>query len=227
MAFPIGMALGAAGGLASLFGGSGDQAPVMSPQQEWAAKFLKRYAKRLMQQSQSVPGSLPQEQAALAQQKGLAGEAYGASQSNLLALLGSNGNLSESSGDALGQFEQGRIGNLMNIDAASLMQSLQRREGFAQQAAGAAGQVASIAGNPAGGVPGSGGMDLSGLFSSLGQQIGYGQQNRPQAPANAPSALRPPMTSVVQNSVFSGSGNGNYDPRRYREPFGGQNIWDY
>lgn len=198
--------------LGGMFGQNQPQ-PIYPPQSEWAGKFLKRLAKRSLMESNSVPNSLPGEQAALAQQKGLAGEEYRNSHENMLAALGTNMPGSENSPDALAHFEENRMGGMMNMDAASLMQALQRRLQLRSQAGGYAGQAGQMgAGAPMYQQPGT---DFSSLFQAIGQQLG---RRGSGAKAPAPTAgFQPPSSSVVQNSAMNG-GYGHYDPNRYRTP---------
>ena len=177
------------------FLGGGEPEIQYAPGQEWSIRFLKKLAKSYLQDSQSVPGSLPQEQMALAQARGLAGEDYRNSHQSLLAALGTNGPLESSSGDALARFEEGRVGGLMNINQQSLMQALLQRQGWKQQAGGLAGQVAGIAGNPAGGYQG-GGQDFSALFQAIGQQLG---QRRPRS-----GSFTPPISGVNMGGAVGG-----------------------
>lgn len=196
--------------LGGMFGGP--TAPQLSPQAEWAANFLKRLAKMSLNDSNSVPLSLPGEQAALAESKGLAGEEYRNSHQNLLAAMGTNGPDSGNGADAMKNFEENRMGGLMNMDSQALMQALQRRVGLRGQAGGFAGQAGGIGAGA--NQPGYGAPDFSSLFQQIGQHLGQ-QGGQPAAPA---SGYQAPSSSVAQNSVFSGGGYGNYDPQRYRTP---------
>lgn len=200
MAFPIApLAATLMGGLM----GGGEPEAAYAPQQEWAMRFLKKIAKGYLQDSKSVPGSLPQEQMALAQAKGLAGEQYRDSFQNLLAMLGTNNPAADNAGDALTRFEEGRVGNLMNMDQQALFQSLLQRQGFRDRAAGVAGQVGGIAGNPAGGLQG-GAMDLTGLFQAIGQQLGQRRRS---------GAFTPPISGVSMGSIGGAAGGAmNFQP---------------
>jgi len=195
MPFPIGAALGAGGALfGGLFGGS--EEPSLSPQQAWAAKFLKRYAKRMMQEGNAPPLSLPQELMGLANVKGLAGEQMGGDYRSLLSALGARGSLGDSSADAIASLQQSQQGQLMNLDAQALFQSLLSRQGMKDRAASAAGQVAGI--TPQGGT--QPGLDMGSLFQAIGRTWGY-QQGRGSAGG---SAFSPPSSSVSQSRPLTG-----------------------
>ncbi len=198
----------AAGLLGGLFGPSTPE-PILPPQAGWAGKFLKRLAKRTLADANSVPNSLPGEQAALAQQKGLAGEEYRDSHANMLAALGTNMPGSENSPDALAHFEENRMGGLMNMDAASLMQALLRRQQMKGQAAGFAQQAGSMgAGAPLYQQPSP---DFSSLFQAIGQQLGQRGGNAKAALVGSPaqsqdaSGFPHPLGGVQATSVFDKS----------------------
>lgn len=188
----IGIGAGLVGGL---FGG-GSEAEVPG-QTEWALKFLKRLSKQYLQDSQSVPLSLPQEQLALAQARGMAGEDFRGAYQGLLAMLGTNGPTADSAGDALVRFQEGAQGNLMSLNQQALMQALGQRQAWRAQAGQFAGQVGSMGlGTMQGPTPGT---DFTPIFQALGQMIGQRgfTPQRTIGTTHTPGALGTAMGNAV------------------------------
>lgn len=164
MAFPW---AAVAGSVAGLF--SGPQQGEMTWQQQVLLNMIIKNLRAQKQYGQGVPGSDPQEQAALAQAKTLAGGDFAQGREGLLAGLGTE---NPNSADALERFGSAQSAQMAGIDFNALMQALQSRQsvkfGLAGQAA--AGLGAATAARPA---P-TPGMDFSGLIAQLGRQSGYG-----------------------------------------------------
>lgn len=165
MAFPYAAVLGSVAG--GLFGNSSQGE--MTWQQQNLLNMLLKSLRAQRQYGQGVPGSDPQEQAALAQAKTLAGGDFAQGRESLLAGLGVE---NPNSADALERFSSAQGAQMAGIDFNALMQALQSRQsakfGVAGQAA--AGLGAATAARP----PMQAGFDFSGLLAQLGRQQGYG-----------------------------------------------------
>ncbi|HEU4754965.1 MAG TPA: hypothetical protein VFU47_17795 [Armatimonadota bacterium] len=189
MAFPIGMALGAVGGLTSLFSGDSNPRPEMSPEQMQVFRFLRRMMKERLQYANGIPGSGPGELASLAQLRGLAGEQMGNAFGSFLSAHDPRGPLAGSTADAVKSFGESQAGNLMGIDMGMMAQFLANREAARGQSLQAAGMAGSIAGSPAGGMSSAPGLDPGstlGMLGNLGYQYGLQQASRPKSAVSAP-----------------------------------------
>jgi hypothetical protein len=188
-------ALTAGGGLlGGLFGGGGDAA--MPPEMQRVFQFLMQSARSARQFGGSVPLSMPQEQMALAQQRGLAGQDMNSQRNRIYAAmsptdLGNPGAM----GDALKNLGSNQAAQLQGIDATHLLNALNQRYQMKYQGAP---QLASMAGGAAGqgysaglGQAQFGAQQSSGLFGSLGslaQMLAYQQARRqPGTPPIAPT----------------------------------------
>src|SRR5262245_43951913 len=115
--------LAAASGLAGLFSDPGYeyQSPPGSP---WARKFTKRAARKLWDYSQGIPGSAPDELAALSGLHAMQGEQNAASREGLLAALGPNAETMPGTADALKNLQLGQSAQSAGIDMGALLQFL-------------------------------------------------------------------------------------------------------
>lgn len=162
MAFPVSLALQAAGGLASAFGG-GQRIP---PELAALYRLQKRAAKRLQDFSGSVPLSDPLERAALAQQRAGLGEMQRSQRDQLYAAQ--NPFAQTSPGDFLRNLTTQQVGQQSALDSQHLFNALQARRGALLQSAQVA-QGAQGAAQPQGG----GGFELAGLLGQLAERYSY------------------------------------------------------
>ncbi|HEU4754652.1 MAG TPA: hypothetical protein VFU47_16200 [Armatimonadota bacterium] len=164
--------LPAAGGLIGGFLG-GSQEPELPPELQRVFHFLMQMAKQRRQFARSVPGSDPQEMAALAQAKALAGAGMGQQRESLLAALGPNSGLSGNAADALGRFGSSAGAQFAGMDMQALLQALQARQDAYGQAAGIA---SGAAGAVSGGYRTAPTPDFGSLFREIGQSYQYQQR---------------------------------------------------
>ena len=152
----LGMQLGA-----GLLGGLFSKRPQYTPSQ----RLQQQIAQQLQQYSQGVPGSDPQEQAALAQMRGQ----LGAEQQQATGqVLGSLNSLAQTNvTDLLRNLSSSQAGERGALDIQALMQSLQAHRAALLQSAQVAGSVGPK-GEPARG------QDFPALFGNLAYQ--YSQQ---------------------------------------------------
>jgi hypothetical protein len=169
--------MSAIGGLASAFGGSSQ-----SKEQRRLFQFQSGIANRLNQFSQSIPGSSPQEIAALASQRGLLGEQQRQDRQGLMSAMDLN-QLSGSAPDALANISNQQTGQQSALTAQHLLQALNNRRD-------AMGQAAQVAGSAYGMAP-QGGAGMAGLGQSLGglaQMLAYMRAlNKPGQVQGVPS----------------------------------------
>lgn len=124
--------------LGSLLGGG------MSKEQKRAYRMTQDIANRFYRQGVGVPGSDPQEQAALAQQQALLGEQQLGQQRQALSALNLNqgtGNL----GDFLANLSSQQTAQRMNVSSEHFFNALSQRKQSLLQAANLAGQAAQLA----------------------------------------------------------------------------------
>lgn len=164
MPFPVALALTAASGLASAFGGG----PRLPPEMKALYRLQKRAASRLQQFSGSIPLSDPAERAALAQSRGSLGELQRNQQAQLYGAQ--SGQFAQTSpGDFLRGLTSMQVGQQGALDTQHLLAALQaRRQALLQSA-----QVAQGATGAAGAYQASGGDQLSGLLGQLAQIYAY------------------------------------------------------
>lgn len=182
--------ISAGAGLLSGFLGGGNEAGELSPEMQRILKmYLKRY-RELSRYGAGVPMSDPQEQAALAQAKALAGEGIGQNYQGLLASLGTD---NPNAADALANFRSGAQGTLANLDIQALLSSLgARKDARFGQAPALLSQAAGVAGGQR---FGGGGSDIGALLGQAASQyafqksykpggltINYGGQQQPSGP---------------------------------------------
>lgn len=155
------------GGLSLLGGifGGGQQMPAG---QRNLLRLQHRAARELQDYSHGVPGSDPQELAALASQRGLIGQQQRATMGGLFANLGGAG--SPAPMDLLSNLAMQFGGQQSAATSGLFGQFLQnRRNALLQSAQIAAGAV------PASQMPQGGGLDFGSILGNLGQQYGYQQ----------------------------------------------------
>lgn len=214
MGGPVGAALG---GLAGLFGNSG---PSISPEQRALLKLQKNAAQQLQDYSRSIPGSSPQELAALASQRGLLGQQQRGLMSGMFANLGAGGAANSDAllRDLAVQFQgqqsaaaSGLFGQFLGNRQNALLQSAQ----IAQGALGAA-------------QPNQPGFSLGEIIAKLAEQYAYQKALKPggQQGTNAPG-LQPAYGTVNVGSSaplgfnFGGGmglGNVGLNPGRLQLP---------
>ena len=154
--------MSAIGGLASAFGGGGGQ----SKEQKRLFRFQEGIANQMRNWGQGVPGSDPQEMAALASQRALLGEQQRQDRQGLMSMLDMN-QLGGSAPDALTNLTSQQTGQQSALTAQNLLQALSNRKA-------ALGQAAQIAGSAYGMAPQ--GTEMGGLGQSLGnltQMLAY------------------------------------------------------
>lgn len=174
--------------LSGLFGGNAGELP---PEQQRLYRMILKAYRDTMQYAKGIPGSDPQEQAALAQAKGLAGEGIANQRQGLLSMLGPGGANASGAADALGNFNSAAAGNLAGIDANFLLQFLQNRQNL--RYGGAQGMLNGALG-AASGPRVNASPDFGSLIGQLSQQIAY-QRAQGGAGASAPitgQSINPP-----------------------------------
>lgn len=158
--------------LGGLLGGLfGNNEPQMPWWQDYAFRFNRNIARDKLRYSKGVPGSDPQEQAALAQSNALLGsqfgqqrDAYGAASSPWGANAGNNTDL------------MANLDNMLGTNRASMLQnhfldSLTRR----QNAQGEAAQIMGQAAGTAGGGYQQQQPNIAGNMQAMAQQMAYSQ----------------------------------------------------
>lgn len=152
--------------LASTVGGLFGGGPSIPPEQRRLLQLQTRAAKDLRTFSQGVPGSAPDELAALASQRGLLGQQQRATMGGLFANLGASG--SPAQGDLLANLATQFQGQQSALTGQHILQSLQaRRNALLQSAQVAAGAV------PAAQPSGGGGVDFGSILGNLAQGWAY------------------------------------------------------
>lgn len=195
---PVSAGLQGASLLASLFGGSGQ--PELPPEMQRLYRYLMKISRDRLHYAKGIPGSDPQEQAALAQSRALAGNELGQQYEGLLAALGT-GNANQ--GDALANFRSGAGGTLAGIDANALLGFLANRQKAYMEAA----QIGGMAAGPGSAYgPQQGGQtDLAGVFGNLAQTYAYQKAlNSYRAPASGVKydPIRPPEPKLNPGYQF-------------------------
>src|SRR5438046_1412388 len=129
-----------AGAASSLIGGNG-----MSAEQRRQLHLQNNIAQKLYGYSQGVPGSDPQEAAALAQAQAQLGEQQLAQRNQAYAALGANqgaGNL----GDFLANLGSQNVAQRMSLESQHLLNALSQRHQALMQASGVGMNAAQLAG---------------------------------------------------------------------------------
>ena len=157
---PVGAALG---GIAGLFGGSG--APSISPEQRRLLQMQMQAARGLQDYSRGVPGSYPQELAAMASQRGLLGQQQRGLMGGLFSNLGAGG--SPAPMDMMGNLATQFGGQQASAMSGLFGQFVQNRKNALLQSAQVA-QGAMPAAQP--NVPG---FNIGEVLGQLGQQLMY------------------------------------------------------
>ena len=193
MAFHWASALPLVGGLAGGFLG-GQQQPQMSPEMQRLYRLYMQFFRDRQRFSKSIPGSLPTEQAGLAQAKGLAGQDQYNARQGLLAALSPGSPGAENAPDALGRFASSQTAQNMGIDQGFLQQFLQNRLDAPQQGLAGLQGAMGAAGTAQRPPP----LEWGGLFGQIGQNLAYQRELE---------RLRGPSTQVQQ-----GTGGGGTPP---------------
>lgn len=173
---PISAGMAGAGLLSGFFGGGNESE--LPPEVARILRLLMKSFREVRQYGRGIPGSDPQEQAALASMKGLAGEDIGNSRERLLAGLGTN---APSAGDALSRFDSSASSTFAGMDMSALLDSLGRRQ---QARFGTAPGILAQAGGLASSGRISSGQDLSGLLAGAARTYGMSQYKTPQFSIN-------------------------------------------
>lgn len=178
MAFdPVSAGLLLGGGLLQgLFSGQ----PELPPELQAIFRQLMRAYRDTLAYSKGVPGSDPQEQAALAQARGLAGEDLMQQRQQLLAALTPGSAGASNAADALARFGSNAAGQLAGIDTNFLLQFLRNRQDLRY---GGAQGILSGALGAAGGPRINYNPDFAASIGQLAQMLGYARgMNRPFTP---------------------------------------------
>lgn len=173
---PASLAISAGSGLLSLFGG-GNQ---MTPEQQRQYQLQSGIAQQLAESGRGVPGSSPQERAALAQAQGQLGAQQLSQQNNAYAALSRNSSPGQLA-DFMGNQISLQTAQRQALDSQAMLASMAQRRNDLLQAA----QVSQGAAGTASGPRTQ--NALPGLFAGLSQQAGYqqgygGQPGQPQQP---------------------------------------------
>lgn len=181
--------------LGGLFGGSH-----FSPEQKQAMRLQKGVANRLWAYGTGVPGSDPQERAALAQALAVQGEQF-ANQRNQFFAQTRPEDVGLAAPDQIGNLLARQMAGQMSIQGQHLMDSFSRRRDAMMQAA----QVASGLFNQAGQGQSNG---VSEALGGISQQIAYNQQKKKlQGGMTAPQSPLDKMQAAGGSDIF-GKGDG-------------------
>jgi hypothetical protein len=173
---PVGAGLAGAGALiGGIFGGGKPKIP-KELQRLYALQL--QQARQMQAYSRGIPLSDPQEQAALASQRGLYGEQARAGAANAGAAYNMNQGM-QGLPDFLQGLQAQQQGGLQQIQSGALQQSL-----LARQQAGP--QAAQLAAGAVGAAQYQQQPDLSAAFGSLARLIGYNQTLRANGGGNQP-----------------------------------------
>lgn len=181
--------------IAGGFLGGGDDAGELSPEMQRIYQMLMKRYRDIMRESRGVPMSDPQEQAALAQAKALAGEGIGQNYQGLLASLGTD---NPNAADALSNFRSGAQGTMANLDIQSLLSSLgARQDARFNKAPALLGQAMGAASSQRFG----GGTDIGALLGQAASQYAFQKSYKPN-PINI-------NYGGVGGGGYGGGGNAN------------------
>lgn len=170
MAIPASAWLTMGGGLlGGLFGGGGGAE--MPPEIRRLLALQARIARERYQYSKGIPGSDPQEMAALAQAQGLLGEQAANQRAGMFGALGTTDMASGFGPDMLRNMDQSLLGQRASVNSAFLMDALERRQAAAGQAAGIAGGAAGSARY----MDNGGGTNLASLIGNVAATMGQQQ----------------------------------------------------
>lgn len=190
----------AGGVLGGLFGGSGK--PELSPEQQQQYRLQHQISQQLMGYANSVPGSAPDEQAALANSRGQLGAEQAIQRNNVFAAynpMTDRGN----AGDMMQHLASQQVAQNMNVTNQQMLQAMAQRRQALLNASGVGATAANIAGS--GRV--TPGPDFASLFGNLGQQIAYNNElnrRQPTAPVTNGNA----GTTLTMPGVMGGVGTG-------------------
>jgi hypothetical protein len=220
MAFFAGAGAGLISGGLGLLGGLFSKGPSISPEQQRLLQMQMQAARGLQDYSRGVPGSDPQELAAMASQRGLLGQQQRGLMGGLFSNLGAGGSPApmDMMGNLATQF-QGQQAGAMSGLFGQFLQS--RKNAILQSAQAAAGALPAAQPN----VPG---FNIGEVLGQLGQQLMYqnamkqwqGQQRQP-----LPGAQGMPGTVNVGSGASGfnfggglGLGAVTLDPGKLRMP---------
>jgi hypothetical protein len=217
---PVGAGISAGAGLLS--GLFSDSTPQLPPELQQLYHYLMKLSKEKLAYAHSAPLSLPQEQMALAQSKGLAAQDYQNQRNRLYAGMSNSLNPNGAPGsapDLLQRFGSNEAAGLSNLDFGAMMQALQGRQNAIGEAAGIAGGAGAAAHSyyqP--------NEPLSGLFSQLASGIAFQQHAQPGGGGNSTGG-------GVGAGIGSGIGNLNLNAMMaqpaYQNPYQGPQAGGY
>lgn len=194
MPFNLGLDVGSL--VAGVAGGLLNKGPKVPKEVRDLYRMQMGIAHQLQGYANSVPGSDPQEEAALAQQHGLLGEQQLQQQQQLYGAYNpatDRGNLSDLMRNLTGQ----QIAQRTSLDSQHLMDALANRRNALLQASG----VGQAALGPASQMPGTPGVDFSSIFGNLAQSLAYKNARYPGAQnSNGVNSLVHPAPSLAQGT---------------------------
>lgn len=174
--------ISAIGGLMGGLMGGGE--PQMTPQADEAYRWLRSMAKWFNQYAKGIPGSDPQEGAALAQANALLGNMFQGQRDQVMAAggnpWGANG---VNATDLMENLQSSLMANKAAMTSQHMLDSLGRRQQARGTAADIMGRAAGVA---QGGTYTPQGSNLASLMGNLAQSMAYTQalnRNRPMTPA--------------------------------------------
>lgn len=177
------------GGLGSLAGG-GNQ---LTPEQQRQYQLQNSVAQQFLEQGRGVPGSSPQERAALAEAHGLLGSQQLSAQGNAYAALSRNSSPGQLA-DFMGNQISLQTAQRQALDSQAMLASMAQRRNDLLQAAQVSQGAAGTASGPRSQNP------LPSLFAGLSQQAGYqaGYGGQPKQPGQPGQTT--PMQANDENS---------------------------
>lgn len=204
---PIGAGVGLLG---SVLGGLFGSQPKLPPELQQLYNLQKSMAGQLNQYSQSVPLSQPQEQAALASQRGLLGQEQRQQTGQLASQYGLVNQGTNGVGDFLTNLYNQNQGQQSALTANAMQNALLQRRAALSQASGI-GQAAANAVQYQQQTP------LGPGFGQLARLIGYNQhmqQNQPQQAngQNAQGGGGGPQPGVIDRTNMPGAGSPSPTP---------------
>jgi hypothetical protein len=180
---PLSAGITAGAGLLGGFFGGGQQ-PELTPEQQRIYNLLLRQFHQQMRFANSIPMSRPQEQLALAENRGQAGTELSNQRERVYAALGPNDQAN--SADTLSNLAQSEVGTLSGIDSQHFLNALNQRYQAKQQAPQLLGMAGGIAGQ--GQVPQA--SPFGAALGQLASAYAYSQNRQTPAPLS-PTDVRP------------------------------------
>lgn len=194
----------------SLFGGGGPESPELPEEFKRLFAQYMTSVKARRRWANGIPGSDPQERAALAQARGLAGQDMASQRAQFMALTGGDAGGMEGTPDMLARMADSQVGRFMSLDSEHLLSSLNaRRDARASMPGLIAGGANILSSGYSSGRPNpaQGDDGMSGALSSLAGLSGYlASRNRGSA---APALPAPGGGLVNANSGLGWNGMRN------------------